>query len=625
MFGKNEIVGQKYFKDAAEDQLFVTSMFMTLQGEGIFRGEPAFFIRLAKCNLACSFCFSGNTKISMSHAASKKIKDVLIGDKVVAWDEKNQQFVEGTVSKTYHRKTNNIIKISTGKSTSSNDVIYVTPEHPILVKNKGWVKAGDINISDVILHLNSSDRMKLSNPREDKKINQKLIELSRLVERKNAASIKFKETWANNPKLREVVEDRANNNNPMKDPSVAAKGFLARKDRGKKSTIEKKFERIVSGLPIKFVGDGSLQISHKFPDFVVDGQKKVIEVWAHDADFASNRDQDWIDRRKKLFADQGYDTLFIPMTTKKMDDASVRRQVAEFINNGHIVNNITTLTKGNSKEWVALAGGKDKDLDVYNIEVDNYHTYVANGKIVHNCDTFFDDGSWLTFDQIEDNIETTIDNFYKSKNIVRPEWTKDHNRAFYRQRKKMVLVVTGGEPTLQKNLGPFLERMSRIFQNTQIESNGIVFQPTIPDSTTIVISPKCLEKDGKSIRYIKPNLDNLQRADCLKFVMEADPSSPYSTIPDWAHEWAEETKKPIFISPMNVYNDIPKKSKELRGSRKNDIGIEERSTVDEVIEFWEPGLLNMEENELNHKYAAQYCVTFGYTLNLQIHLYAGLA
>ena len=33
MFGLNSIVGEKYFKDA-EDQLFITSAFYTLQGEG---------------------------------------------------------------------------------------------------------------------------------------------------------------------------------------------------------------------------------------------------------------------------------------------------------------------------------------------------------------------------------------------------------------------------------------------------------------------------------------------------------------------------------------------------------------------------------------------------------------
>ena len=56
MFGTNEIVGQKYFKDAPSNSLFVTSMFFTLQGEGPYAGMPSLFIRLTKCNLSCSFC-----------------------------------------------------------------------------------------------------------------------------------------------------------------------------------------------------------------------------------------------------------------------------------------------------------------------------------------------------------------------------------------------------------------------------------------------------------------------------------------------------------------------------------------------------------------------------------------
>jgi hypothetical protein len=47
MFGTNEIIGKKYFKDAQENTLMVTSMFFTLQGEGPYAGMPALFIRLA--------------------------------------------------------------------------------------------------------------------------------------------------------------------------------------------------------------------------------------------------------------------------------------------------------------------------------------------------------------------------------------------------------------------------------------------------------------------------------------------------------------------------------------------------------------------------------------------------
>ncbi len=89
MFGKNEIVGQKYFKEAG-NKLFVTSIFFTLQGEGPYAGKPALFIRLAKCNLACSFCdtwFESGTWMTVKEVldkADKTISDYFKG-KVPVW------------------------------------------------------------------------------------------------------------------------------------------------------------------------------------------------------------------------------------------------------------------------------------------------------------------------------------------------------------------------------------------------------------------------------------------------------------------------------------------------------------------------------------------------------------
>jgi len=237
------------------------------------------------------------------------------------------------------------------------------------------------------------------------------------------------------------------------------------------------------------------------------------------------------------------------------------------------------------------------------------------------CDTYFDGGDWLTINEINDRINSAIETHFNGEV---PLWARElwGNEAYPVRPREMVLVVTGGEPMLQSNLVPFLEFMNLRFRKTQIESNGTVWQD-IPAATTLVCSPKCSEKKGKAIKYLQPNQDVMERADCLKFVMNADPNSPYSSIPDWAHEYAAKGKK-VFISPMNVYNREPQKSKQLR-STKNDISIEERSNVDEVISFWEEGLLNMSENQKNHEYAARYCARHGFTLNLQIHLYASLA
>lgn len=253
--------------------------------------------------------------------------------------------------------------------------------------------------------------------------------------------------------------------------------------------------------------------------------------------------------------------------------------------------------------------------------------------ICNFCDTFFDDGDWLTFDQIEERIEETIDKFYADHGMDRPAWTRHELTKLTNgdvitedipvTKKRIVLVMTGGEPMLQNNIGPFLERMSIIFNKTQIESNGTQ-NTSIPDSTTLVCSPKCMEKKGVATKYLAPRPEILERADCLKFVMEASPDSPYSDIPDWAHEWAAQTGKDIFISPMNVYNSVPLESKKLRLT-SNSTTLLERSTIDEVVSFWEPDLLNMKENQINHEYAAAFCVRHGFILNLQIHLYASLA
>ncbi len=235
------------------------------------------------------------------------------------------------------------------------------------------------------------------------------------------------------------------------------------------------------------------------------------------------------------------------------------------------------------------------------------------------CDTYFDSGDVLTFDEIFAQCDEEIEKFYTARNMEVPDWAKGTNR-------KIVLIATGGEPSIQDNLVPFLEAANKIYARTQIESNGINPVALSPQ-TTYVVSPKCNEKDGVATKYLRPNKETLDRASCLKFVVGAPESerySPYSEVPDWAHEWAKETGKPVFVSPMNIYRKEPEKAKTLR-SEKSDIDITERSSVDEVISFWETGLLDMPANQRNHEYAAEYAMKYGFILNLQIHLYASLA
>jgi organic radical activating enzyme len=237
------------------------------------------------------------------------------------------------------------------------------------------------------------------------------------------------------------------------------------------------------------------------------------------------------------------------------------------------------------------------------------------------CDTFFDDGQWMTFDEIEAKIDDTIQAYWTGKEKEVPQWAS--NTVGGPLYPGVVLVLTGGEPLIQDNISAFMERQVGEFKAVQVESNGIP-DTVVPDGVTLVCSPKCAEKAGIAIKYFNPSKTILDRADCLKFVMSADKSSPYSEVPQWAHEWKARTGKDIYCSPMNIYNDFPQKIKLLR-AEKGIITMAERSTVDEIISFWEPGLLNLAANQANHEYTGRYCLEHGFKLNLQQHLYVGMA
>jgi 7-carboxy-7-deazaguanine synthase len=53
MFGKNKILKPEIHSG---EFLGVQKIFPTLQGEGPYAGQPAVFVRLGGCNLACDFC-----------------------------------------------------------------------------------------------------------------------------------------------------------------------------------------------------------------------------------------------------------------------------------------------------------------------------------------------------------------------------------------------------------------------------------------------------------------------------------------------------------------------------------------------------------------------------------------
>lgn len=230
------------------------------------------------------------------------------------------------------------------------------------------------------------------------------------------------------------------------------------------------------------------------------------------------------------------------------------------------------------------------------------------------CDTYFDQGEWMTISQIGEKIYNRLLKYCTDNDLEQSEaLARTHD---------MALIITGGEPTLQK-IFPLCLEMHEIFKCVQIESNGIL-STVLPEATMLVVSPKCSEKKGKANRYLTPNYDILDRANCLKFVISSEENSPYHTIPDWALKWRGTYKRDIYISPMNMYLQEPQRARAALVG-KNSLTLDERSTINEVISFWDEGLLDMKANQKNHEYARDYCVRNGLKVSLQQHLYLGAA
>jgi len=185
-----------------------------------------------------------------------------------------------------------------------------------------------------------------------------------------------------------------------------------------------------------------------------------------------------------------------------------------------------------------------------------------------------------------------------------------------------LLVITGGEPLLQPNLSRFLHYF--LSQNgspphhwweAQIETNGVFLFKFIQDlkreleaehdtrfleDIHLVISPKASRK-GYVPDY--PTLKDESRVTCsLKFVYDSDPSSPHHVIPEWAKVW-HELGSNVYVSPMAIYK---------------------KSYTGEVASAWEPGLLDVDATSRNYHEAAKVCMTTGYTLSIQQHLFVGM-
>jgi 7-carboxy-7-deazaguanine synthase len=129
MFGKNKKLKPE---NHSGENLDVQEIFPTLQGEGPYVGQPATFIRLGGCNLACEFCdteFESYKKFSLSEILSevKKFAKKLV---VITGGEPMRQPIE--------RLCDELVKLGFLVQIETNGTIFreLNPEVKIICSPK---------------------------------------------------------------------------------------------------------------------------------------------------------------------------------------------------------------------------------------------------------------------------------------------------------------------------------------------------------------------------------------------------------------------------------------------------------------------------------------------------------
>lgn len=95
-------------------------------------------------------CLSGNTTVKLADGGSKRIKDILVGEKVMSVDINNKNISSSTVHKkfknTHHTELYHIYY------DNRKTPIKCTGKHKFYT-TKGWKKASDLSTNDILYHI----------------------------------------------------------------------------------------------------------------------------------------------------------------------------------------------------------------------------------------------------------------------------------------------------------------------------------------------------------------------------------------------------------------------------------------------------------------------------------------
>lgn len=360
-------------------------------------------------------CFPAGTIVD-----DKKIETINVGDYVQAFNEKIGSYQKRKVIRTFKNiKPNYMVRLE----TESRHVVESTKGHPFWTK-RGWVNAGDLTIDDEVLiyEQNNIQRCSLQSLREDNKrsgnkgkstvqIQEGRFDFLRQRMRVFLQKCSWKETSKRNSagklshlskgngyfrqsvKLMEKFRQSLLQQGMLK--GVCESNIIRDNDKNKlevcqgenvkKQSYEKRGNSKESIRNFKKNRASTKDKRREWQGSNSTGEKtkgNVSRLWFQ----ITNNCKDWLNRSFNGLSDSLQNRLW----SQRFKDSDRSRR----IKSSHIETTETRCEKRQVSYWSRVDSveifksdntGKSKESYVYNIEVDEHHTYVANGITVHNC------------------------------------------------------------------------------------------------------------------------------------------------------------------------------------------------------------------------------------------------
>jgi len=310
-------------------------------------------------------CLTSNVPVN-TPTHIKKIKDLKIGDEVLAWNgekivnQKIKDIIRHTVG------IDDLLIVSFKRQSSRKNInpgtfsLICTKEHIFWNSNNQPVEAQNLRVGQELYEITEHELRILTNNRHRTDLKQK-------------------------------------NSVRMTAWNKEFEG-MAQRDWSNPTSIEQKYMELFEENSVAArwsAGKIWIQTANgpASPDFIVPGKKKCIEVYTKKMPkFMQDRSEEsnYVQQRRQQLATAGYDSLFLAIE----DFDCALPQVQNFIHNGMEIIGISSITHANQLRGCERSG---QDVVVYDLKLeDGAHVFFTNRVGSHNCGSAIASSSLIT-------------------------------------------------------------------------------------------------------------------------------------------------------------------------------------------------------------------------------------